>query len=152
MEKQATARIDLRLTYDGVGPVFWSGDAGAFGLQDKSEVLHPGEPEPDGGVSFAFSLQVKPGRTDAPVFVGPFAHGPPGKRFLYLGWRNRDGAFAQRLIVPLGSIGWDHVRQALEAGAPLVCRLVDKHPRATATGANIGGTRHVEWRVGTPTA
>jgi len=147
LEQAATARIDLRVTYDGVGPVFWSGGPDAFGLQDKSGVLHCGEVDADDGVTFAVSLNIKPGRSDAPIFLGPFAHGPPGKRFLYLGWRNRDGAFAQRLGLPLGSIGWDLVRQALTSGAPLVCRLVDKSPRATSTGANIGGMRQVEWRL-----
>jgi len=138
------------VTYDGVGPVYWDGDPEAFGLQDKSDVLHLGDLDADGSITFVFSLDVKPGTSGAPVFVGPFAHGPPGKRFLYLGWRNRDGAFAQRLILPLGSIGWDKVRQALGSGEPLACRLVDKNPRATSTGANIGGTRPVDWTVGIP--
>ncbi len=148
MEQQATSRTHLRVTYEGVGPVYWSGAPESFGLQDRSGVLHRGGPDADGAVAFAFALDVKPGRSDAPVFVGPFAHGPPGKRFLYLGWRNRDGAFAQRLIIPLSAISWDQVRQAASAGAPLSCRLIDKHPRATSTGANIGGTRNVVWTVG----
>jgi hypothetical protein len=151
VETPAKSRIDLRVTYDGVGPVFWNGGPDHFGLQDASEILHRGEVGADGAVTFAFSLEVKTGRAGPPVFVGPFAHGPPAKRFLYLGWRNRDGAFAQRLLLPLGPIGWDLVRQALSSGDPLVCRLVDKEPRATKTGANIGGTRHVDWEVGTST-
>jgi hypothetical protein len=148
MDTPAKSLLALAVIYDGRGPVFWSGDADSFGLQDASEVLHRGDPEPDGAVAFRFSLEVKTGRGGAPVFVGPFAHGPPAKRFLYLGWRNRDGAFAQRLIIPLTSIGWDLVREALGTGDPLVCRLVDKQPRATKTGANIGGTRHVDWELG----
>jgi hypothetical protein len=148
MGAQASSRIDLKVIYDGSGPVYWSGDPNDFGLQDQSGVLHLGDRDPDGATSFTFSLAVKLGRADAPVFVGPFAHGPPGKRFLYLGWRNREGAFAQRLILPLGPIGWDQVRLAVGAGQPLVARLVDRHPRTTSTGANIGGTRHVAWTVG----
>ena len=149
MEKQAKSRIGLRVTYDGAGPVFWHGDPDDFGLQDKSGVLHHGDPEADGGVTFDLWLEVKPGSVDAPVFLGPFAHGPASKRFLYLSWRNREGGFAQRLIIPLGSIGRDQVRHALRSGDPLVCRLVDRHPRATSTGANIGGARPVTWKVGT---
>jgi len=149
METQARSRIEFRVTYDGVGPVFWNGEPASFGLQDQLGVLHQGALDADGAVSFAFSLDVKPGRSDAPVFLGPFAQGPPAKRFLYLGWRNRDGAFAQRISLPLGSIGWDLIRSALSSGDPLVCRLIDKHPRATSTGANIGGARHVAWTVGT---
>ncbi len=150
MEGLGKSRVDLRVIYDGVGPVFWNGEPDHFGLQDSAGVLHQGQPQADGAVSFTFPLLVKAGSGGLPVFEGAFAHGPPRKRFLYLGWRNREGAFAQRLILPLDSIGWDLVRQAVESGHPLVCRLVDKAPRATKTGANIGGTRHVTWNVGTP--
>ena len=150
MEGLTKTRIDLRVIYDGVGPVFWNGDPDHFGLQDRAEVLHQGQPQADGAVSFTFPLDVKAGSGGLPVFEGPFAHGPPRKRFLYLAWRNREGAFAQRLILPLESIGWDLVGQAAESGRPLVCRLMDKEPRATKTGANIGGTRHVTWDVATP--
>ncbi len=143
-----TAKIDLRVRYDGAGPVYWNGGPGDFGLQDKSEVLHQGRLEADGSVSFDLSLEVKSGSAEAPVLVGPFAHGPPGGRFLYLGWRNRTGEYAQRLKLPLASIGWDDIRNASSAGKPLVCVLVDKHPRATTTGANIGGTRPVTWEAG----
>ncbi len=144
----AGSPIRFELRYDGAGPVYWSGDPRQFGLQDKSEVLHPGRAEPDGVVVFGFSLGVKPGGAGSPVFVGDFAHGPPAGRFLYLGWRNAQGAFAQRLKIPLGSIGWDDVRRARSAEAPLVAVLVDRNPKATSTGANIGGARTVTWTVG----
>ena len=35
------------------------------------------------------------------MLVGDFAHGKPAERFLYLGWRNAAGGFAQRLKLPL---------------------------------------------------
>ena len=147
MGEQAGSLIDLRVTYDGAGPVHWSGGPGDFGLQDKSGELRLGAPDPEGGLAFDFSLEVRPEGAAAPVFVGAFAHGPPGDRFLYLSWRNPQGGYAQRLKLPLGSIGWDLVRQARAAGQPLACILVDKTPRATSTGANIGGTRRVLWSV-----
>lgn len=147
MEKPEPSPIRLRVRYDGAGPVHWNGGAGDFGLQDNSGLLHPGAPDADGGVSFDLSLEVKPGSAATPVLVGPFAHGPASGRFLYLGWRNRGGEFAQRLKIPLGPIGWDEIRRASGADAPLVCVLIDKNPRATSTGANIGGTRQVTWSV-----
>jgi hypothetical protein len=140
------ASIRLILRYDGLGPVYWSGGPGDFGLQDKAGTLHQGEAAAEGVVAFDLTLEVKPGDSGSPILVGSFAHGPPGGRFLYLGWRNANGAFAQRLKIPLGSIGWDEVRHAGKARAPLVCDLVDRSPKATRTGANIGGTRHVSWR------
>jgi hypothetical protein len=36
--------LRLRVIYDGAGPVHWDGGPGAFGLQDKDEVLHPVTP------------------------------------------------------------------------------------------------------------
>ncbi len=141
-------QINLRVVYDGTGPVHWSGGPGDFGLQDEAALLHRGTAAADGRIAFDLSLAVKPA-TDAPVFVGRFAHGPPARRFLYLGWRNRSGEFAQRLKLPLGTIGWDAVREAVATGAPLVATVVDHHPKATTTGANIGGTRAVVWQVET---
>ena len=88
MPKQALDSINIRLIYDGKGPVTWSRDPGAFGLQDKAGVLHRGAPSPDGTVVFDLTLQLKPEGSDAPVLTGSFAHGPPAGRFLYLGWRN----------------------------------------------------------------
>jgi hypothetical protein len=147
MAKQANPKVSVRVTYDGAGPVHWS--SGAFGLQDKAEALHPGAANADGSVVFTFSLDLKEdGAT--PNFLGDFAHGPRDGRFLYLSWRNRTGEYAQRLKLPLTTIGWDAVRSALETGAPLACLLIDKNPRATTTGANIGGTRPVVWMVGEP--
>lgn len=137
--------IRLQLVYDGAGPVHWDGGPGAFGLQDKAEVLRPGVPGAGGAVVFDFTLQVKSADADAVVLVGDFAHGKPADRFLYLGWRNAAGHFAQRLKLPLNTLTPDQVRQAVVEGRPLTATLVDHHPRATSTGANIGGTRPVAW-------
>lgn len=139
--------INLRLIYDGAGPVHWSRQPGAFGLQDKDGFLQVGVPGPDGTVSFDITLQAKAGKTDAPVLLGSFAHGPPGGRFLYLAWREPSGAFAQRLKLPLGGITWADVHHALARQLPLVGVLVDHQPRATSTGANIGGHRPISWRL-----
>ena len=149
MPTQAMESIRLRLVYDGVGPAIWDGDGrpDAFGIQDKEGTLHPGVPGPDGSVVFDLTLQVKSTDADAPVFAGTFVHGPPAGRFLYLGWRNAQGAFAQRLKLPLASITWADVRQALDKQEPLVGTLVDHHPKATSTGANIGGARPLDWTL-----
>ncbi len=139
--------ISLRLRYNGAGPVHWNGGPGLFGLQDKAEMLHAGAADPAGGVAFDFTLEVKSGSSGAPVFLGPFAHGSPTDRFLYLSWRNRTGEYAQRLKIPLASIGWAEVERAQKEGRRLSCLVEDHHPRATLTGANIGGTRQVIWTV-----
>jgi len=139
--------VRLQLVYDGAGPVHWDGGAGAFGLQDKDGALHPGTPGAAGAVVFDFTLRVKPVDAGGVVLVGDFAHGKPAERFLYLGWRYAAGNFAQRLKLPLASITPDQVRQAVTDGRLLAATLVDHHPRATSTGANIGGTRQVAWTL-----
>lgn len=141
--------LRLRLVYDGKGPAIWTPAPGAFGLQDKDEVLHVGTPGPSGATVFEFSLIAKHHpTTGAVVLGGDFAHGPPAARFLYLGWRNAAGAYAQRLKIPLAGIGQELADAAAASGRPLVATLVDHHPRATTTGANIGGTRTVDWTLG----
>jgi hypothetical protein len=140
--------LRFRLTYDGLGPAIWTPAPGAFGLQDKDGVLHVGTPDASGHPVFEFALQARPHKSGGVILTGPFAHGTPEGRFLYLGWRRADGAFAQRLKVPLGAIPWDAADEAMRQERPLVATLVDQAPRATKTGANIGGTRAVEWRLG----
>ncbi len=139
--------IRIRLIYDGVGPVHWDGGADAFGVQDKAGVLHAGIPGPAGATIFDLAFQVKSQDSDAPVLSGDFAHGPPAARFLYLGWRNAHGGFAQRLKLSLATLAWSGVRQAIERQQPLVGTLVDHHPKATSTGANIGGSRPISWAL-----
>jgi len=146
MAKPPLESVRLQLIYRGAGPVFWSGGPTEFGVQDKDESLLLGETAPDGGRIFDLALEVKPEGVGAPVFLGPFAHGPASKRFLYLSWRNLTGEYAQRLVLLLGSITWLDIRAAQAADRPLVGELIDLHPRATTTGANIGGKRPIVWR------
>ena len=48
-----------------------------------------------------------------PNFLGPFTHGPPTARFLYISHR-RDGAagWIKRIKVPLSSITWSMIEAA----------------------------------------
>lgn len=146
MAKPAPDSIALRIRYDGAGPLIWSGGPADFGLQDKAGVLHLGAADPDGAVIFDLSPQVKPGEASTPVFLGPFAHGRADDRFLYLSWRNAEGNYARRLILPLGPITRSDVRRALSTGELMVGDLIDRQPRVTTTGANIGGRRSVAWK------
>ena len=126
--------IHLRVIYDGKGPAIWTPAPGAFGLQDKAAVLHVGTPGKAGEVVFDFALQVKSMDADGVVLAGDFAHGKPAERFLYLGWANTAGGFAQRLKLPLFNITSTQVREALAKGTRLTATLVDHHPKATSTG------------------
>jgi hypothetical protein len=139
--------LRLRVIYDGAGPVHWDGGPGAFGLQDKDEVLHPGALCAGGAVAFEFTFRVKTLDASSVVLVGDFAHGKPAERFLYLSWRNAAGNYAQRLKLPLSGIAPAQAKQAIVDGKLLTTTLLDHQPRATSTGANIGGTRAVAWAL-----
>jgi hypothetical protein len=140
--------IAIKLMYDGIGPVTWSRDPRGFGVQDEAGALHPGSPGPNDTVVFELTFQAKSNGSDLPVLIGTFAHGPPRGRFIYLGWRNDQGGLAQRLKLPLGTITWSDIREAIERKRAVVGTLVDHHPKATSTGANIGGSRPISWTVG----
>jgi len=143
MSKQEALTVRLRIIHDGTPPNVWDGGAKDFGLQDNDNVLHPGKTEQDGRVVFEVVLELKPERTAKPVFFGDFVQGPPKERFLYLSWRNSNGAYAQRVKAPLGGIAWSDIDRA--NGKPLVGELAPG-PKPKPGGTNVGGTRAVVWR------
>jgi hypothetical protein len=145
MAKQETVTVRLRIVYDGTPPNVWDGGVQDFGVQDKDNVLYPGKTQRSGHVVFDVAIAVKPERTATPVFLGDFAHGPPKDRFLYLSWRNANGAYAQRLKLPLSGITWNDIDRAQEK--PLIGEVApSKKPRVPGA-VNIGGTRAVAWKL-----
>ena len=71
-----------------------------------------------GDLAFDFSLTVTDNRKDGlPNFQGPFAQGPPTKRFVYIdvgtyaGQKNTP--WARRMIVPLQGITWELIHRAV---------------------------------------
>jgi hypothetical protein len=145
MAKQETPAVRLRIVYDGTPPNVWDGGAKDFGLQDKANVLRPGKMERSGHVVFEVAIDVKPERTTAPIFLGDFAHGSPKERFLYLSWRNANGAYAQRLNLPLAGITWSDIDRA--RAKPLIGEVAASNKPRVPGGTNIGGTRAVTWRA-----
>jgi hypothetical protein len=147
MAKPETLSVRLRIVYDGTPPNVWDGGEKDFGVQDKDNVLYPGKTERSGRVVFDVALGVKPERTASPVFLGEFAHGPPKERFVYLSWRNANGAYAQRLKLPLGTITWSDIDAAKKK--PLVGEVAPSRKPRVPGAANVGGTRAVVWKVQT---
>jgi hypothetical protein len=146
MTKRESEHVRLRVIYRGSALPGWRGGDDAFGIQDKSNDLHAGGRQDDGSVVFDLSVEARPSDGAVPVLLGPFAHGPPAKRFLYLSWRNPAGGYARRLKLPLAPINWRDIAAARDADQPLVAEVVDE-PKLTTTGVHIGGTRAVEWIV-----
>jgi hypothetical protein len=117
------------------------GDAYDFGLQDTSDVVHPGARLPDGRLAFDFELRVRAGKNGRPNFLGPFASGPVGERFVYLAWRSIPrGVWINRVKAPLAPIDWPLIEQARAENRPIVADLTGRAPG--------GGRRPIDWRLG----
>ena len=125
--------LRLRLIHDGAPPGA-TDEPLRFGLQDSKGEVHAGAPQPDGTRLFDLALAVKPGdAANAPVFSGPFAHGPPTGRFLYLSWKREgkhDAPWAWRIKIPLAGIGWPEIRAADKAGRRLEANIIGRRPHA----------------------
>lgn len=98
-----------------------------FGLQDKRQQVHAGEPQPDGALRFACELTVRPHpQTGAPDFAGPFVHGKLGERFLYLSLMDlRSGVWIRRMKVMLTGIGWELIEAVAPAPSVALVARVD---------------------------
>lgn len=148
--------VRLRVRLGHVPPHAWCGYAEIEGgLQRKDEVL-PGETGPDGLPFFTCEVRARRNTdTGEPVFVGPYAFGPPGSRFLYVSWSavqtvkpDASRAMFRRMKVPLTAITWAQVEKAnarpggaLEATVAGVAR--DGGPACASVPLRDG------WRVAT---
>jgi hypothetical protein len=136
------SELRLRLIRaDDVPPTNPLGDAYAFGLQDTKEDLVAARRLPDGRLAWDFTLRVKEGGA-RPVFLGRFASGPAGDRFVYLAWRSLPrGVWINRVKARLSDLDWPLVRAAQAADRPLVADLTGRSPG--------GGRVPVDWRLAT---
>ena len=111
------------------------------GIQDKFQQVHEGV-HGEAGWRFACTVLVKPDPASAlPAFSGPFVHGTPAKRFLYLSWKRLGDAptpWQQRVKIPRSALPW----HLIEAGLPLEADITGRKPHASepivwklATGA-----------------
>lgn len=72
--------------------------------------------------TFTAILRVDGLKTGKPNFLGPYAHGKPEDRFLYLCWGERmanQWELIGRAKVPLAHLGWDRLNQTWDAGEPV---------------------------------
>lgn len=96
-----------------------------LGIQKGKEVVD--EAEADRPATFIAEVRVaRNASTGAPNFLGPYAHGTPADRFLYLSWSGV-GAEGRKMFrrakIPLREISWDRLRNALERSGELEITL-----------------------------
>lgn len=77
-------------------------------------------------LTFDFSVRVAD-RDGAPNFLGPYAQGPVGERFVYVNTGKRAGEEAspwdRRAKLHLRDVGWPLIRKALASGGVLEARI-----------------------------
>jgi uncharacterized protein DUF5990 len=132
MERELTLRIVLETPPAGVDFGLQKGRGSDYETiqkqRSKAKDLH-----------FEFTVGVKAGSKDAmPVFVGPFAQGPPGERFIYIDIGTcagqTDSCWSRRLKIPLISVTWDMIDRVM-ADSDLVLET-----RVPGTGKDGGPT------------
>jgi hypothetical protein len=123
MVKQADAQeLPLRIV------VLQPPPGAVFAVQEgRSSLLPPTDVQKD-QVSFEFSVRVvDEGPGEAPNFLGPFAQGPRGGRFVYVNSGKRAGQkdtlWDRRAKVPLGGISSSDVKSALVKRAVVEARI-----------------------------
>jgi hypothetical protein len=108
------------------GPAKPAYEAVHVGVQRRREVvdLVPGDAAE---ARWDLQVEVAPGRDGGLDFRGPWVHGKPGERFLYLSWGElgSEGQFSmfRRAKLWLGTIGTEQLQQAIETGAVVEGRL-----------------------------
>src|SRR3954468_1064545 len=107
MEREIRLRITLVQPPQGV----------RFGLQKgKAEIVSVAQSTGE-DLAFDFSLRVQERPNGQPNFLGPFAHGTPDVRFVYVNAGTSAGQLSspwtRRVKVQLGGIGWPLIEAAL---------------------------------------
>ena len=108
--------IDIRLVCLNPPPLEDDGSPAEFGVQDKDGELLAGSARADGALVYSFRIDALID-SDYPNFLGPYTHGTPMGRFVYLGYR-RPGSrdWIKRIKVRLGSITRAQVEEAVRDG------------------------------------
>lgn len=104
------------------------------GMQDKAQTVHPGQKQKDGSMFFECDLEASLNEaTGKLAFRGPFVHGTPEARFLYLSWKRQDVSSSPwywRVKVPLSGITWQDVSLA-KPNYILEADITNRRPHAT---------------------
>jgi Family of unknown function (DUF5990) len=108
------------------------GEATEFGLQDKGGEVHTAARSSKTRSIFTCELAVGTGASGgSPTLGGPFVHGPPSARFLYLSWRRvRGTGWIERIKIPL-SIPATQIRTALRTGQALEADVTGRRPHVS---------------------
>jgi hypothetical protein len=129
-----TKSITLRLACKSMPVTPATEGALDIGIQDKAQTVHAGRTAKDGAVYFECAVDA---RTDSLTqgldLRGPFVHGTPQGRFLYLSWKRRTASAAPwywRVKIPLVGITEQDV-SSLKSTEILLADITGRRPHAT---------------------
>ncbi len=113
-----------------------TGTGTTFGVQDKSGAIRPGAPTAAGSVVFECDVTASDAGDRAdPNFLGPYTHGPPTARFVYISHGTPGGTgWIKRIKIPLRSITWSMIEAARDGALE------------TEVGGRSSGTVPATWR------
>ena len=158
MSRPGECETVVRVVCTGLpGTSFESWTAVRLGILRGADVIHdvPGDGE---RAVFDVPLRVRSrAKTGEPNFLGPFAHGTPAARFLYLSWGERragGGSKAswdgfRRAKIHLRPITWDAIDASIETGQPIVASLHMTDARGGPLCASVPD-QHIQWRFPAP--
>lgn len=122
------------------GTHFGERNAVRLGIQSGQEVIEdvPADVE---SVTFTVPLRVtKNPKTGQPNFLGPFAHGTPDDRFIYLSWGERQGAdwdMFRRAKIRLRQLTWERLESSWQSGAPIEIAMAMTDAKGSPACARI---------------
>jgi len=111
-----------------------------LGIQKGQDVVDDVLAESD-GVTFTATLRVGGRKTGEPNFLGPYAHGKPEDRFLYLCWGEREAEMWEligRAKISLTRLGWSCLNKAWEAGEPIMLSVAMTDSRGGPACGSVG--------------
>ena len=98
-----------------------------FRLQRGRSELVPPSKETANALTFDFTLRVEPGADGQLRLLGPFAQGPPAKRFVYVNSGKQAGqaesCWDRRAKVQLGTVDALLIEQAAASGAVIEAQI-----------------------------
>ncbi len=128
----------VRVRVVAIDPPFEAEHGMVFGMQ-RGRSIHAPLPA-DRTAAFEFEIEVGPGRSGRLDFRGPFVHGRPGDRFLYLWWGpagTEQGAPLARAKLKLGQVATDLLDRCRDDGSVLVAELMATDDRGRPASGTI---------------
>lgn len=134
MDQELTVRITLESPPPGVDYGLQKGGGSNYEVTQKQR-------SKTGDLQFEFSARVREGKDGLPVFLGPFVHGSPQERFVYLDIGTYAGQtetpWSRRMKIPLRGITWDMVKQASRTAHVLETRVPGTGKDGSPTCATV---------------